>query len=295
MIGFADNQMDVAERRLKKVKVPDVMTYVAAFLTFDCNLGCSYCINDDSGIKKERKLMSPEEWIKGLNRLKLKEDVPITFQGGEPTTYLGIYEVIDKIKHPVDILTNLQFNIDDFISNINPKKMNKGRKSHYKPIRVSYHSQHMDAGKTLDKIVKLQDAGFNIGLFALNLPELTESNMAMSELSREKNIYFFIKDFLGKRDGRLFGFYKYPEALDGIKKVAYCRSKELLIAPDGDIFKCHRDLYHAYSPIANILDKKLKTEQKYRFCSNYGTCNPCDVKEKTNRFLQQGFCSVEIK
>ncbi len=293
-----DNQIgyypDEPESRIKEVRVSDAINYVPAFLTLDCNLSCSYCINDDSGVVKERSMMSPEEWVRGLNRLKLKKDLPITFQGGEPTAYLGFYEVINKINHPIDILTNLQFNIDEFISMVKPERLHKGRKPYYKSIRVSYHSQSMEAGETLDRIVKLQDAGFNIGLFALNLPELTEANMEMSELAREKNVYFFIKDFLGKRDDRLFGFYRYPEALDGEKKDAYCRSRDLLTAPDGKIYRCHRDLYHAENSIAHILDKDLKAEYKFRYCSNYGECNPCDIKEKTNRFLQQGFSTVEI-
>lgn len=277
---------------MKEIKVPDVINYVPCFLTLKCNLSCDYCITRDSGLV-DRWEMPANEWIT-LNRLKLKEDLPITLQGGEPTLYEGFYEIIDKIKHPIDILTNLQFDVDEFIKKVDPKKLHKGRKDWYKSIRVSYHSLQMKAKETLEKVVKLQNAGFNIGLFALNLPELTEKNMEMSELARKKEIYFFVKDFLGKRDNRLFGFYKYPRALDGKRKKALCRSKDLLIAPGGNIYRCHRDLYHAENPIANLLDEDLKIEHKFRPCKNYGTCNPCDVKNKTNRFLQQGFCTVDI-
>ncbi len=280
---------------MKQVKIPDVYNYIPSFLTLRCTFNCDYCITKDTGLVRGKQEMSANEWCEGLNRLKLRKDLPVTLQGGEPTQHPEFYDIIDGLNHPIDILTNLQFDVDEFIGRVDPNKLHLGRKSYYKTIRVSYHSHSMKANDTLEKVVRLQDAGFKIGLFALNLPELTEANMEMSELARENKVYFFIKDFLGKRDGRLFGFYTYPEALDGKKKNVYCRSRDLLTAPDGKIYRCHRDLFHAENSIAHILDEDLKVEYKFRPCSNSGTCNPCDVKNKTNRFLQQGFCTVEIK
>ncbi len=279
---------------MKKVKVPDVVNYVPAFLTLECGLGCSYCINDVDGVVRDREELTTDQWIDSLNRLELKGDLPVTIQGGEPTKYKGFYDIINNINHPIDILTNLSFDIDEFIDKVDHKKLNRGRKEWYKPIRVSYHSWKMQPKQTINNMVKLQDAGFNVGLFALNLPELTEANMEMVELARKNQIYFFVKDFLGRRGNQLYGFYTYPEALDGKKKDAVCKTKDLLIAPDGDIFRCHRDLYHKENRLYNITDKDLKLEYKFRPCTNYGTCNPCDVKNKTNRLLQQGFCTVEI-
>ena len=276
------------------MKLPKDTNYVPAFLTLKCGLECSYCINDVDGVVRDREELSTEQWIDGLNRLNLRGDLPVTLQGGEPTKYEGFYEIVDKVNHPIDILTNLSFNVGEFIDKVDPKKLNRPGKEWYKPIRVSYHSQKMKPKKTIENMVKLQDAGFNVGLFALNLPELTESNMEMVEIARKSGVYFFVKDFLGWRNNQLYGFYTYPSALDGKKKEVLCRSRDLLIAPDGNIFRCHRDLYHNENVINNLMDKDLKLEYKFRPCTNMGTCNPCDVKDKTNRLLEQGFCTVEI-
>ena len=103
-----------------------------------------------------------------------------------------------------------------------------------------------------------------------------------------------MKDFLGEYDNDFFGYYKYPKALDGIPKQAKCRTRELLIGPEGNIYRCHRDLYNAEDAIGNIADQDLEITDSFRPCTNYGKCNPCDIKLKTNRFLQMGNCTVEI-
>jgi len=281
---------------MKRVKVPMRYNYIATFLSLRCNLDCSYCLNKYNGeVRRNRFEMSAHEWYDGLNRLKIREDLPITLEGGEPTLHKGFYDIIRKVKHPIDILTNLQFDVDEFIERVDPNKLNRSKIPAYKSIRAAYHAENMDLENTIEKTVKLQDAGFNIGLFVLNLPEATEQNMKMAELARQNKIYFFIKDFLGKKDGRLFGHYKDPNALDKNKKQVMCRLKELIIDPIGLIYRCHRDLYKEENPLGHLSDDNLEIKDIFRICKNYGECNPCDAKLRTNRFLQMGSCQMQIK
>lgn len=282
---------------MKPIKVPERYNYVPAFLTLRCNLGCSYCINANGDLVRSRGELSTEQWIDVLNRLELREDLPITLEGGEPTTHPGFYDIIDNLKNGnrVDILTNLQFDVDKFIERVDPRRLFRGKSPAYKSIRASYHSERMDLEDTIKRATKLQDAGFKIGLFSLNLPESTESNMAMAEAARQNGIYFFIKDFLGEKEGKLYGHFMYPDGLDGKAKKVMCRNKELLIAPDARVYRCHRDLYAGESSIGSLLDEDFEIEDEFRPCDKYGLCNPCDIKLKTNRFLQMGSCSVEIQ
>ena len=106
--------------------------------------------------------------------------------------------------------------------------------------------------------------------------------------------FFFPKDFLGKWNNQVYGTYKYPEGLSGNRKKVKCRTRELLIDPSGEIYKCHRDLYKIENPINNITHKDFNIEDKFRVCDNYGGCNPCDVKLKTNFYLKEVDCQVEI-
>lgn len=278
---------------MKEILVPERYNYIGIFLTLRCNLKCSYCLNGKL-LNRERKELSAEQWIKILNRLNIKRDLPITLEGGEPSLHYGFYDIIDGTNHFVDILSNLRFDPIEFIDRVNITKLNEGRNLSYKPIRISYHNQDMN--ELINKANVLQNFGFNVGVFSINLPEKTESNMIMAEKCRQAKIYFFVKDFLGFRDGRLFGHYKYPKAVsrEG-REYVQCRIKELLVAPDGQVFKCHRNLYLNENSIGNLLDEDFEIKDIFRTCDDCGFCSPCDVKLKTNRFLKMGSCSVEIK
>jgi len=278
------------------IKLPENFNYAEAYLTFRCNLGCSYCINRQSGLEGRTEILA-NEWIKGINNIDFG-DVPLTLGGGEPTLHPGFYKIIEGINPNIklDLLTNLSFDINEFIQKIKPERFSRKNNPAYKSIRASYHAEKMGDGRELvGKVMILQSNGFDVGIFGLNHPFNTQDNVKMAELCRQNKIYFFIKDFLGWHDKQLFGYYKYPEGLDGKRKNATCRTRELLIAPDGNTFRCHRDLYHNQNPITNILHKRFAIDDRFRLCGNYGNCNPCDVKMKTNRFLQMGNCSVEIK
>jgi len=266
--------------------------YFEAYLTLRCNLGCSYCINDNDGVVRNRPEMSAEEWGKYLNKINFG-DTPLTLGGGEPTQYPGFFELLDRIKleTQVDLLTNLQFDVTRFIDETSPLRFSRKGKA-YKSIRVSYHPEFHKPERLVDDVKTLQDAGYSIGIFGINHPRNLEANVQMSELAREKQIYFFIKDFLGEFDNQQFGYFRYPEALDRLKKDALCRTKEVLVDSSGDIYKCHRDLYHDETPIGHISDGL--PEYKFRSCDKFGYCNPCDVKSKTNKFLEMGQCAVEI-
>jgi radical SAM protein with 4Fe4S-binding SPASM domain len=226
--------------------------------------------------------------------LDTPENLGITLEGGEPTLFKNFFDIINNIKKPVDMLTNLQFDVDEFIEKIDPRFFNIGKKIGYKSIRASYHQQ--DQIELLSKAVKLQDAGFSIGIFSVNSPDKAYKNMEMAERCRKAQMYFYTKDLLGYFDNHLYGYYKYPDSVMAkTTKTVSCRIKELLIAPDGNCFRCHRDLYADENSIGNIMDENFVIKDIFRGCSNYGDCSPCDVKLKTNRFLEMGSCSAEIK
>lgn len=284
---------------MNNVQLPESCNYIEAYLTLRCHLGCSYCINNRSGKATRNRVERPvQEWADGLNRIDYG-NVPLTLGGGEPTLYKGFYELMDRLRPDIkiDLLSNLEFDIDEFISKTKPQRFNNCSLPAYKSIRVSYHAETMNNAALIKKVVKLQDQGYSIGIFGINHPLNLRSNMEMAEMACNNRIFFFIKDFLGEYDGRMFGFFNYPDALDGKLKNARCRTRELLIGPEGKIYRCHRDLYLSDMDCAvgDITDQNLKLQDIFRPCINFGNCNPCDVKIKTNRFLQMGHCSVEIQ
>jgi molybdenum cofactor biosynthesis enzyme MoaA len=289
----------------KSVVVPDEYKYIAAFLTMKCNLSCSFCLNTfnknfNRSIFKE---ISGEEWVYGLNRLESREEVPVTFCGGEPKMHKDFIYIINNLKPElnIDILTNLQWGtegIRKFIAEVNPKRLK--RNSPYASIRVSYHPEQMgDGAKLVENTKKLQDAGFSIGIWSVLYPgpkDLSAINQ-MQFRCKDSGIEFRLKEFTGIYKGELYGDYsKYlKSSFEENTTTCQCKSSELIIAPDARVYRCHRDLFVEEDSVGSILEDNFKIINDFRFCNKYGQCHPCDVKIKTDYKQQLGNTSVEIK
>ena len=145
----------------------------------------------------------------------------------------------------------------------------------------------MDVVSLVNKVLDMKYRSYQVGIWGLD----NNDNEFIKFLCGMTGIDFRFKEYLDATHGT----YKYQGAVDGqTKKDVYCKTTELLIAPDGYIFRCHSDLYAHRNPIGHILDEDIPSFD-FRTCDNYGRCNPCDVKLKTNRHQEFGHCSVEIK
>jgi MoaA/NifB/PqqE/SkfB family radical SAM enzyme len=281
---------------MKPIKIPEDHNYIACFLTLACNLKCSFCINTFGETGSSKKHLSGEEWVRGLNRIVSREDLPITLQGGEPSLHKDFIYILNNLKPElnIDILTNLQFDEDEFIRHVDPERIK--RKSPYASIRVSYHPEVMELEPLIKKVLKLQGAGFSIGIWGVMHPEQTEEILKAQQRCKALGIDFRTKEFLGEYMGRLYGSYRYAGACaKRFKKRVLCKTTELIIGGDGSVYRCHGDLYEGRPPIGNILDPEFEIEEEFMVCDHFGHCNPCDIKVKTNRFQQFGHTSVEIK
>ena len=244
--------------------------------------------------------MSADEWIVAANRLELRSDLPLTLQGGEPSLYPGFYHFVNGVKPEIkmDLMTNLMFNVDAFIKNVPVWRFM--REAPYAAIRVSYHPGQNDINDLIAKTIKLQKAGFRVGLYGIEHPDsiLRDHILATQDRCIKMGLDFRLKEFLGEHNGKMYGTFKFNECVAGLNlKQCECRISEIIVDPEGYVYKCHADLYRRRSPIAHILDADFneKSIDEFRDCSFYGTCNPCDVKVKTNRFQIFGHTSVEIR
>ena len=276
--------------------VPDYYNYIGVFLTFACNLHCSYCINRFGDLVSGRSILSSSEWMRGLNRIVSRPDLPISLQGGEPTLHPDFYSIVCHIRKNlnIDVLTNLECDLESFMQNITPDRIK--RDAPYASIRVSYHPEVMQIEKLAKRVLILQQAGYSIGIWGVEHPAYDMEIRKAHEYCAQLGIDFRTKEFLGEYDGKIFGRYKYQDACNRqARTTVLCRTTELIIGPGGDIYRCHGDLYEGREPIGHIMDPDFTISADFRPCHNYGYCNPCDVKLKTNRFQQQGHTSVEVR
>jgi len=248
----------------------------------------------------ERRHLTADEWIKAADRLVLRDDLPLTLQGGEPTLHKGFYDIVNKVKESIkmDLLTNMHFDTDEFIKNVPVWRFT--RKAPYASIRASYHPGQNNIDELIKKTFKLQDAGFRVGIYSLSSPDVKTKEHVEAVRARclKDGIDFRYKEFLGEWDGKLHGMFKYDGSVMGRDtRWCECRTTELIVDPAGHVYKCHADLYKGRSPIEHILDEDFNGEslREFRPCDKYGDCNPCDVKVKTNRFQIFGHTSVEIR
>ncbi|TAN44516.1 MAG: radical SAM protein [Nitrospirae bacterium] len=281
---------------MKPIIIPESHNYIAVFLTLACNLRCSYCINRFEAGNFKKGHISGEEWVKGLNRIVSRPDLPVSLQGGEPSLHPDIFYILNNIKPElnIDLLTNLQFDIDAFMSNVSPDRIK--RDAPYASIRVSYHPETMQLQPLVDKVLKMMKAGYSIGIWGVMHPKQEAEILRAQEYCKSLGIDFRTKEFLGEYEGKQYGTYRYEGSCDkkGRKNVM-CKTTELIIGPTGGIYRCHSDLYEGRQPIGNITDPEFEIEDKFRPCADFGHCNPCDVKLKTNRFQIFGHTSVEVE
>jgi len=277
------------------IQIPLSYNYIAVFLTLACNLKCSYCINRFGKYIPEKNKLTGKQWIKALNKIQTT-DLPITLQGGEPTLHPDFYSIVNGIYGAIniDLLTNGKFDIKKFMENVPQNRMK--RDSPYASIRVSYHPEQNDITLFFLEVKTLLDRGYSVGIWGVNHPLYKRSLDIVRGICRELNIDFRTKEFLGEYKNKLYGTYKYEGACEKkFKRNVFCRTSELIIGPDGSVYRCHADLYESRFPVSNITNDNFRIEDVFRYCSEFGHCNPCDVKIKTNRFQEYGHTSVIIE
>lgn len=280
-----------------RISLPKEYNYVAAFLTLNCNFRCNYCINRPDKKLVTRQICSAADWISYLNRLDLPEDLPISLQGGEPSTHPEFFTILRGIREDlnIDILTNLSFDVERLAREIPPERFL--RKAPYASIRVTYHPGQSNLEQTLDKIRFLVDRGYPVGLYSIRVPGHEKLIAKVTEKVIPLGIDYRTKEYLGYSRGQVWGTYHYQEGVfSERRKNCECRTSELLIAPDGSVFRCHRDLYMDENSIGSIYGPDFhQPSYEFRPCNKFGECNPCDLKKKTNRFQEEGHASVEIR
>jgi hypothetical protein len=282
---------------LKDIEIPGEFNYIAVFLTFSCTLRCSYCINHHGGDLVKKRWMSGEDWVRAINRIRPRQDLPVTLQGGEPTLHKHFYQIIRGInpQHPIDLLTNLELDIDEFMRQVPPQRIK--RDSPYASIRVSYHKDQQDPDTLLKQVKNLQDHGYSVGIWGLNHPGFIDHTRQIRRQALDMGLDFRLKEFLGPYKGVNYGTMRYPDAVNARRlSSCECKTTELLIDPEGSVFRCHSDLYADRSPIGHLLDAHPpRLLGQWVPCTMFGKCNSCDIKIKNNRFQEFGHSSVEIR
>jgi len=197
--------MEIEMSESTMLTLPEDYNYIGVFLTFRCQLHCYYCINRINNLEMRGEI-NGAAWVRIINSIYTR-DIPITLQGGEPTVHKDFYYIVNNINEEIhiDLLTNLQFDIDEFIQNIPPERLK--RDAPYASIRVSYHPVAMKYEDIKARTLKMLDRGYHIGIWAVMHPQYEGLIHQVKEDAIKAGIDFRVKTFLGfydKLDNILF-------------------------------------------------------------------------------------------
>lgn len=315
---------------LPPLQLPDTLNYVGVFLTLECNLSCSYCINDPQQTgqretlfpiqaKTQRKSLTPDEWAQALKRIPFRQDLPITLQGGEPMLYWkgkGLGMILSETPHFYDLLTNFALKPEVFADNLNGQQRKLQRDAPYPSIRVSYHAEEMDRawqGRGFAELVKrceaLRDHGFrvspvkagsDVGIYMVAHPQ--NQLTAEMEATYAGRVPFETKEFLGIHEGQLYGHYLYPFSTDLIARDIHpntlsceCRTTELLLDPLGFVWGCHYYLYQSWVAGGPLKEFETLETMNFRYSENMSTLFTGRDMRPIGHILDPNFSMMDLE
>lgn len=242
---------------------------------YKCNFRCPYCWFYTGWAEAARRniYLKPEEWIVHWGNIYNKYGlVHIEITGGEPFIYPHFIQLVKELSriHTVKITTNMSGDIETFVKEISPERVN---------LDLNFHPLFADADEFLKKVLLLKGAGFKAGVCYLAYPPQMKQMDGFRRRFEEAGINFALAAFWGEYRGR-----RYPEAyteeekelirpfLGEIDRVVYhlnaqspkgklCNAgyKYAVVQADGNVVRCGQI---ADKFIGNIMDKDFHLFEK---------------------------------
>jgi hypothetical protein len=279
---------------LPKIIVSPEQNYIAAFPALSSGLDIYGEFDNASGPPVKRSSMTGRQWTDALNRFVLREDLPITLQCGEPSLNDDLFFIVNNLRSDIRLVLNISLHIDfyEFIKNVSPERLRRDAQA---DIRANFNPSAMGLDEAIKKIQLLKGAGFNVGLYMVTRPDAAVHEPEVRKKCEKADIPVTAKDIIGIYDGKLYGTLKWEGCCGGAElKNVLCRTNGILIAPDGNVYRCHHDLYHAVDPVVHVLSPYFPGMRKFIPCDHFGRCFPCDADAAPRRSGDFGRASVDV-
>lgn len=271
--------------------MPDKKIKFTWDIHYRCNFRCPYCwfYKEWANLSRRSIYLPPEEWMVHWRRIYDKYgEVKIEIVGGEPFIYPNFIELVKKISaiHSVKITTNLSGDIERFVKEISPERVD---------LDLNFHILFIDSETVIRKALILKNAGFKTaGVCYLAYPPQMWQIGYLSKRFQGTGINFVLAAFWGEHEGK-----KYPDAyteeerevlrlyIGEIDRIAYhlnakstkgilCNAGHTYacIQANGNIVRCGQ---LSNKSIGNILDEEFQLFNNPLPCeSDYCPCNEYD-------------------
>lgn len=169
---------------------------------YNCNFRCPYCwfYKEWARLGKRNLTLSPDEWMLHWRKIYDKYgETKIEIVGGEPFIYPNFIELVKKLSsiHLIKITTNLSGNIEHFVKEINPQRVE---------LDLNFHILFIDLETVIKKTIILKKSGFKGGVCYLAYPPQMHKIKYLSERFQKEGINFALAAFWGEYNGKNYPF-----------------------------------------------------------------------------------------
>jgi len=170
---------------------------------YRCNFRCPYCwfYKEWARLGRRSRYLSTDEWMVHWRRIYDKYgEVRIEIVGGEPFIYPNFIELVKKLSsiHLIKITTNLSGNIEEFIKEIDPLRVE---------LDLNFHILFIDLETVIRKSLFLKNAGFKSGICYLAYPPQMHKIKYLSRIFAAHGINFALAAYWGNYNGK-----NYPDS-----------------------------------------------------------------------------------
>lgn len=256
------------------INTPPLKVFFTWEITYECNYRCTYCHAPKPSNPQTRKTKSPglKKWIEIWERIH--EDYgecEMVISGGEPFIYPDFMELMIHLSriHIIEFCTNLFFDVEKIVKNIDPKRVRVG---------TSFHPEFVELEFFIKKINFLKDNGFETWVNFVPWPTFFPQIKDIKNVLQQNGIKIVLQPFIGQYEGRQYpqGYTEEEKKYLGIfndeaniktvdfkttdksnRKSKLCRMGEnyAFIHPDGEVERCCKD--HSIN-LGNIIDGTFK-------------------------------------
>lgn len=218
------------------------------------------------------QFMTAAQWTSALNRLDPANDTPVRLINGGPALHPEFHDIIEGLNNSLQLIfaTSLKFDTAEFIKQTQPGRSIK--------VHAGYAPETLKADEAISRSTKLKDAGFDITVIMGVRPDIALFEPEIRHKCESAGIDFIARDMPDPGASGQGGKLKWDDCCGAAHaKNVLCRTTGILIAPDGNVYRCHSNLYNRADPVVHILSPFFPATKKFLPCGRYGGCDPADV------------------
>lgn len=252
-------------------------------LTQKHNHSCQYGADFMHTYKvKDRALsFAAEDWIEFWGKIgMIYKLMDINIEIADPLIFCGLPVLLGDLSKECNlgITTDLSFNVNEFIKNIIPHTLSKGIKAGFHPVSCEYET-------FLEKILLLQEHGFNVQVDYVCYPPQLPMLEFYSQRFRSAGVTLCAEPYFGMYEERLYPDSYSSEDMkvleesqlsDSVVMLNKLKDQHLLhskgrlcragqhgafIDTDGEAYRCRQTCYNNSGSLGNITDNNVSLLQ----------------------------------